>query len=76
MIFGNDMINNVVEHLQALLNKEELALLNKANQSKIDRQDQLRSFFHKSSIFNKVKSSVDPTWLSTEIFINGKTYEF
>lgn len=70
------MIRNVVEHLQSLLNEDEIALLNEANKSKSDRQDCLRSFFHKPSVFNKVKDSVDPTWLSTEIFINGKTYEF
>jgi|DEB19_MinimDraft_3_1074340.scaffolds.fasta_scaffold02394_8 hypothetical protein len=70
------MIRNVIEHLQSLLNEEEIALLNEANKSKTNRQDCLRSFFHNPSVFNKVKDSVDPTWLSTEIFINGKAYEF
>ena len=70
------MIRNVIEHLQSLLNEEEIALLNEANKSKTNRQDCLRSFFHNPSVFNKVKVSVDPTWLSTEIFINGKAYEF
>lgn len=70
------MIKNVVEHLQSILNEAELHLLNEANKLNSERQDQLRNFFHKPEIFNKVKASVDPTWLSTEIFINGKAYEF
>jgi hypothetical protein len=70
------MIKNVVEYLQNLLNEEEIALLNEANMSKNNRHDCLRNFFHNPSVFNKVKNSVDPTWLSTEIFINGKNYEF
>lgn len=70
------MVRNVVNHLQSLLNEDELNLLNEANQSKDERLNRLRNFFHTPTIFNKVKESIDPTWLASEIFINGKDYEF
>lgn len=76
MIFGNDMIRDIKEYLHDVLTENELNYLRKINKSEEDRQVQLRAFFHLPKIFQKIKETVDPTWLSTQIFINGKHYEF
>lgn len=56
---------------------KELNLLTKISDSE-SRQSQLKSFFHTPEIFNKVKPTIDPAWLSYQIFINSnsKAYEF
>ena len=68
----------LVELIQQLLSISEIALLNEINVIKDseDRQRQLRMFFHNPEIFSKIKHISDPAWLSYEIFIKGKAYEF
>ncbi len=68
----------IVELIQSSLNKRELSFLNEINQieDSESRHIQLRNFFHKQEVFDKMKSITDPAWLSYEIFIKGKTYEF
>jgi hypothetical protein len=70
--------SKIVELIQSSLSKEELSFLNEINQIQDSelRQAQLRGFFHNQEVFDKVKSIADPAWLSYEIFIKGKTYEF
>jgi hypothetical protein len=68
----------LVELIQQLLSTSEITALNEINTIKDseDRQRQLRMFFHKPEIFSKIKHITDPAWLSYEIFIKGKDYEF
>jgi len=69
---------DVVEFLKSILTESELAELtaiNKISYSEI-RQQSLKGFFHTTEIFNRIKSTTDPTWLSYDIFINGDRYEF
>lgn len=70
------MIRDIEKYLQSILTDKELETLREINRSKANRHAQIRDFFHLPTIFNKVKETVDPTWLSTQIFINGKYYEF
>ena len=68
----------LVELIQQLLSTSEIASLNEINTIKDseERQRQLRMFFHNKEIFLKIKHITDPAWLSYEIFIKGKAYEF
>jgi len=68
----------LVELIQQFLSISEIASLNEINGivDSEDRQRQLRTFFHKPEIFLKLKHLTDPAWLSYEIFIKGKAYEF
>jgi hypothetical protein len=66
--------------IQTVLTKEQIATLNillKIGDSE-ERQSNLKSFFHTPEIFNKIKPTIDPAWLSYQIFINSnsKAYEF
>lgn len=69
---------NLEDFIKEVLTQKELELLKTINE--IDNTEQrhtkLRSFFHSEEIFNKIKPTIDPAWLSYEIFINGKAYEF
>ena len=69
---------NLEDFIKEVLTQKELELLKTINE--IDNTEQrhtkLRSFFHSEEIFNKIKPTIDPAWLSYEIFINGKGYEF
>ena len=70
--------SNLVELIQQILSASEIISLNEFNSIKDseDRQLQLKMFFHKPEIFSKIKHIADPAWLSYEIFIKGKAYEF
>ena len=64
--------------LKSVLTEEEiqpLKIINLLENSEV-RNEQLRNFFHSPLIFDKIKPTTDPTWLSYDIFINGKNYEF
>ena len=64
--------------LKSVLTEEEiqpLRIINLIENSEV-RNEQLRKFFHSPLIFDKIKPTTDPTWLSYDIFINGKNYEF
>jgi hypothetical protein len=66
--------------IQTVLTKEQIATLNmllKIGDNE-ERQSSLKSFFHTPEIFNKIKPTIDPAWLSYQIFINSnsKAYEF
>lgn len=68
----------VIDFLNEALTESEINELRKLNliESSESRNEKLRSFFHNPLIFDKVKPTIDPAWLSYEIFINGKDYEF
>jgi hypothetical protein len=68
----------IIEFIQTNLNQSNINELNSINRTTDQelRRNLLRSFFHRESIFNKIKPVVDPTWLSSEIFIKGAAYEF
>ena len=68
----------VIDFLNEALTESEIIELRKLNliESSELRNEKLRSFFHNPLIFDKVKPTIDPAWLSYEIFINGKDYEF
>ena len=70
--------SKIIELIQSSLSKRELSFLNEINkiQDSESRHVQLRSFFHEQEVFDKIKSISDPAWLSYEIFIKGKNYEF
>jgi hypothetical protein len=71
-------MSKFVKQLSEILDDKELLELNSIN-AIIDseqRQYRLKNFFTSPLIFNKVKHIIDPSWLSYEIFINGKGYEF
>ena len=66
--------------IQTVLTEEQIATLNtllKIGDTEL-RQSKLKSFFHTPEIFNKIKPTIDPAWLSYQIFINSnsKAYEF
>jgi hypothetical protein len=69
---------DVTNFLKTKLTKvqlSELAAIN--NISNVDqRHTKLKNFFHNPLIFDSIKTTVDPTWLSFDIFKNGKYYEF
>ena len=69
---------NIPRYIRTVLTEQELLELRSANQT-VDsekRQLALKSFFHTKPIFEKIQEDVDPTWLSYEIFISGRHYEF
>jgi hypothetical protein len=71
---------DIKNFIQTVLTKEQIVILNaliKITDSE-SRQSQLKSFFHTPGIFNKIKPTIDPAWLSYQIFINSnsKAYEF
>ena len=70
-------MHEIKTFLRSALSEIELAELNRINATEASefRQLKLRDFFHRPEIFSKVTIS-DPAWVSYEIFINGKNYEF
>jgi len=69
---------SVSNFLKDILTEEDLhplRIINLIENSEV-RNEQLRKFFHNPLIFDKIKPTTDPTWLSYDIFINGKNYEF
>jgi len=70
----NKLSNQIKEHLSE---KEfhQLSEIVKIPDMEL-RHQSLRSFFHSPLIFDKIKPIYDPTWLSYDIFINGKQYEY
>lgn len=66
--------------IRTILTEDQVKELNQLIKIKDSesRQTQLKLFFHTPEIFNKIKPTVDPTWLSYTIFINSnsKAYEF
>jgi hypothetical protein len=68
----------ILESYTSKLSRIELDQLNERNQIKnsIERQYSLKTFFGMPDIFNKVKEHIDPMWLSHDIFLKGKDYEF
>lgn len=70
--------NPVSIFLKSVLTEAEiqpLKIINLIENSEV-RNEQLKRFFHDPLIFDKIKPMTDPTWLSYDIFINGKNYEF
>lgn len=69
---------NIPRYIRAVLSEQELLELRTANQilNSEKRQLALKSFFHTKPVFERIQEDVDPTWLSYEIFISGKHYEF
>lgn len=70
--------NEIVKFIQDTLDQSDIDTLNHINKIKdLElRRVSLRNLFHKENIFNKIKTTVDPTWLCSEIFIKGSLYEF
>ena len=68
----------ILESYLDKLSRIELDQLNERNQieNSIERQYKLKTFFVHAEIFNKVKKYIDPMWLSHDIFLKGKDYEF
>jgi hypothetical protein len=68
----------VIDFLKESLTESEIHELSAINliADSEKRNEKLRSFFHNPLIFDKIKPTIDPAWLSYEIFINGKDYEF
>jgi hypothetical protein len=71
----NKSISIFLKNILTEEEKQSLRIINLIENSEI-RNTHLREFFHNPLIFDKIKTSVDPTWLSYSIFINGKNYEF
>lgn len=71
-------MNKAGHFLRQILNESELRELNTHNSivSTLERQAALREFFHRPDIFEKVQVVEDPAWISFDIFINGKHYDF
>jgi hypothetical protein len=69
---------NLVCFIKEVLTEDELSELRGliAIDNIEARQSDLRKFFTKKEIFDKVKLWYDPTWVSYEIFINKGKYEF
>jgi len=68
----------ILESYLSKLSRIELDKLSEHNSIKnsIERQFQLKTFFSHPTIFNKVKEHIDPIWLSHDIYLKGKDYEF
>lgn len=68
----------ILESFISKLSRIEIDRLNEINQieNSIERQYKLKTFFSQSEIFNKVKENIDPIWLSHDIFLKCKEYEF
>jgi hypothetical protein len=71
-------MQEIKKFLQKNLSADELSELNIINKTTgfEERHIQLRKFFHQQSVFDKISSFFDPAWISYEIIINGKGYEF
>lgn len=69
---------DVRNFLKTTLNEKQLAELTSINEiSNVEqRHIRLKNFFHTPLIFDKIKTTVDPTWISFDVFKNGKQYEF
>lgn len=70
-------MNDLLDFLYDTLTADELELLQRINRTENseDRQLHLKSFFHNSQVFEKIKEKFDPTWASYTIFIQGRDYE-
>lgn len=68
----------ILESYLTKLSKKELDELSTSNkiQNSMERQFKLKTFFLQPKIFNKVKNHIDPMWLSHDIYLKGKDYEF
>jgi hypothetical protein len=68
----------ILESYLSKLSRIELDKLAEHNsiENSIERQFQLKTFFSHAVIFNKVKEHIDPIWLSHDIYLKGKDYEF
>ena len=68
----------IIELVKAALTKEERETLNQINKNTDSetRQRLLKEFFTSKEVFDKLKNIFDPSWISYQIFINGKGYEF
>jgi len=68
----------IIESYLSKLSRIELDKLSELNsiENSIERQYQLKNFFTHIVIFNKVKQYIDPIWLSHDIYLKGKDYEF
>lgn len=68
----------IIEFIQSILDQDDINKLNFANKvtPSENRRTLLRGFFHRESVFNKIKPTVDPTWLCSEIITKGSHYEF
>ncbi len=68
----------IIEFIRSILDQTDVSKLNFANKvtQQENRRTLLRGFFHRESVFNKIKPSVDPTWLCSEIITKGSLYEF
>lgn len=69
---------DIMDFLKSTLTENQLSELVSINEiSNVEqRHIKLKNFFHTPLIFDKIKTTVDPTWLSFEVFKNGKQYEF
>lgn len=68
----------VLESYLSKLSQTELNALSEHNSIKnsIERQYKLKTFFSQPEIFKKVKDHIDPMWLSHDIFLKGRDFEF
>lgn len=68
----------ILESFISKLSHLEINRLNEINQIQVavERQDNLKTFFCQPEIFNKVKEYIDPVWLSHDIYLKCKDYEF
>lgn len=69
---------DVRNFLKTTLTEKQLAELTSINEiSNVEqRHIRLKNFFHTPLIFDKIRTTVDPTWISFDVFKNGKQYEF
>ena len=69
---------DITNFLKSILNENQLSELSSINEiSNVElRHTKLKNFFHDPLVFDLIKLTVDPTWLSFDIFKNGKQYEF
>lgn len=69
---------DVINFLKSTLTENQLSELASINKiSNVEhRHIKLKNFFHTPLIFDKIRTTIDPTWLSFEVFKNGKKYEF
>jgi hypothetical protein len=70
--------NEIINFIKSVLSESNIKVLNALNKAQNQdlRRVALRKFFHTEEIFDKIKPTVDPTWLSSEIFTKGIDYEF
>lgn len=70
-------MTELLDFLRYALDEPEYSELQKLNviEDSESRQLQLKNFFHRPKVFNKIKPVIDPAWVSYTIYIHGKGNE-